>query len=67
MPIKQRIVAEISRNWPTSETPLISKQFEEVIQVNRNRGFELESWRLSQVMVPTDHMIETIVAVFVKG
>jgi hypothetical protein len=67
-----RIVAEITRNWPGNDTPIISKEFEEVIRVNALRGFTLESWKFTAVHIPgtTLHpyskIMETIIAVFVK-
>lgn len=71
---KQRIVAEISRNWPDPNLmdtgklgkPLICQTFEKVIAANAERGYELESWQLSQVKTDRFSMIETIIAVFVK-
>ena len=65
-----RIVAEFSKTWMngTSNTPaLISQQFEAVIEQNRKRSYELESWNISQVWVPDKlTMVETIIAVFVR-
>lgn len=70
----KRIVAEISRNWPGDKerpSPLLSELFEEVIERNLERGFALESWRLTAVTFrPHDYesqqnLVETIVAVFV--
>lgn len=71
----KRIVAEMSINWPQqttmtglvkpTATGVISNRFEDVIAYNEQRGYELESWKFSQVCIDKDHMIETIVAVFV--
>lgn len=43
-----RIVAEITRTWGDNEDrtrPLLCQRFEEVIEYNRERGYELESWQ----------------------
>lgn len=70
-----RIVAEVSVNWPQqtptpdlvkpTATGVISNRFENVIAHNEQRGYKLESWKFSQVCLDKDHMVETIVAVFV--
>ena len=72
MPIKDRIVAEVTRNWPDPRRgeiePLLSQDFEQVIAVNKKRGYKLESWKMTAVGFPhyQGHTVETIVAVFVK-
>ena len=67
--IKKRIVAEVSKTWWTgcTEGGLLAEKFEEVIQVNAERGYTLESWRMTSVSNETkNNLIETIVAVFVE-
>lgn len=76
MPIKDRIVAEVTRNWPDPRRgeiePLLSQDFEQVIAVNKKRGYKLESWSMSTVFVPgSDNqplpgVLETIISVFTK-
>lgn len=62
--MKERIVAEISKNWPRADNePVLAQIFEEIIEVNRLRGYQLESWRLSQLQVQGG-IVETIIAVF---
>ena len=82
--IPKRIVAEITRNWDGEEVdqkslnrPPLSKQFEQVIDVNAQRGYSLESWRLTttytsersssvgRIYVPAG-IVETIIAVFIE-
>ena len=74
IPPPERIVAEVTRNWGVkgdeSKTTL-SERFEDVIEVNKWRGYKLESWQFCQVVVPVypnafPTMTETIVAVFVR-
>jgi hypothetical protein len=68
--LPNRIVAEISKSWPAPGAPSISKSFELVIEQNEKRGYELESWQLSRVVVhdaPIAQAMginETIIAVF---
>lgn len=69
--IPERIVAEVTRNWPSDDpnNKLISQRFEGVIAVNVQLGYELESWRMSHTFVPpvggfAPGIVETIVAVF---
>ena len=75
MPDQQFIVAEVSKvwrgrrqgQWPTmQQSDLISGRFEHVINVNRDRGYWLHSFTLSQVITAADELTETIVAVFHK-
>lgn len=63
--IPKRIVGEISISWPASKAKL-SAAFENVIEVNRERGFRLESWQFSQVPMIGGAFNETIIAVFVE-
>lgn len=74
-PIKQFIVAEISKNWEravyvgdTSNLAaaglLVSNMFERVIEVNLERGYKLHSFEVHRLMVGPDDMNETIIAVF---
>jgi len=61
------IVAEVSKNWHREREPagpVLCQWFEEVIAVNRQRGYVLHQFALSQVMVSPDEMTETIIAVF---
>jgi hypothetical protein len=61
------IVAEITKNWRDGrpETPgLISRDFEQVIEVNRRRGYVLHKMTLSQYSPAPGELIETIIAVF---
>ena len=67
--ITEMIVAEVSKSWPaviTEPIDIISKRFEEVIRVNRERGYKLNSWQLSAASPSRGIMVETIIAVFVK-
>jgi hypothetical protein len=65
------IVAEISKTWrPTGcgrPSTLLAQQFEDVIEVNRQRGYSLTTWQLHRQMVAFGEMNETIIAVFVRG
>ena len=71
LPQRQTIVAEISKTCKvythTGETDraglFLSIKFEEVIEVNRKRGYKLASWHISQVTTPLE-LVETIIAVF---
>jgi len=71
MPIKDRIVAEVTRNWKCGDDkyppskPLLSQQFEQVIETNKVRGYKLEDWKFQSV-TDTLGFCETIVAVFTK-
>lgn len=67
-PSTEFIVAEVSKNW-TDGTPhggpaLISQQFEQVIEVNRQRGYVLHSWQTHRMLTGPRTMNETIIAVF---
>lgn len=67
--MKARIVAEISKNWtgePGEEVSLLSNRFEQVIKINAERGYVLESWKFFQLMAKPTNMTETIIAVFVE-
>lgn len=59
------IVAEVSKTWPNPNQEPISSLFEKIINTNRDRGYGLQSWLLSQVR-DAESMHETIVAVFGK-
>lgn len=65
-----RIVAEISKTWvggAHDSRALISQKFEELLEVNRQRGYHMESWKFSQVWMPeARQVVETIIAVFVR-
>lgn len=66
------IVAEISKNWieDVHKGGILSEDFEDVIAANVKRGYDLHSWRLSQVVTDAKGVRvinETIVAVFKKG
>jgi len=68
------IVAEISKNWcrpkpgepmqPVTLGDTINTLFENVIEVNRQRGYKLHSFQIHRVMVDFDNLNETIIAVF---
>lgn len=63
------IVAEVSKIWGSSSPPVdtLATRFDRVIEVNRARGYELHSWKLTSVVTgPVEDPIitETIVAVF---
>jgi len=65
----QFIVAEISKSWIDGEpfdpsTPILAVQFQEVIEVNRQRGYRLVTFQLHRLMPRPDEMNETIIAVF---
>ena len=68
------IVAQITRNWRTdpADERLICERFEEVIFVNLDRGYKLDSWKFASVHIPESpgsHAgggVETIIAVFVR-
>lgn len=63
------IVAEVSKNWDGCRSPshlLLCQQFEEVIEVNRKRGYRLHSFELSRTMTGKTVLNETIIAVFEK-
>lgn len=68
-PIDRFIVAELSKNW-TSEGPvtpeLLAEKFEQSINFNDNRGYELRSWRLHRMTDSVGSLNETIIAVFEK-
>lgn len=63
--MKERIVAEISKNWPDSHVlPTLSSLFEHVIETNAERGYALESWQYVSTCTEPGKLSETIVAVF---
>lgn len=74
----ETIVAEISANYHHDAGPAngpIGKQFELVIEANRQRGYELASWQMTRVrtitiLLPGNRRVpsinETIIAVFTK-
>lgn len=82
--IRKRIVAEISKDWTQAQvdqyggesSDLLSGRFERVIDINAERGYELESWRMTSVRMgrfgvldnPSEESQcnETIIAVFVE-
>lgn len=62
------LVGEISKTWIDGrglkdDTP-ISAMFEHILEVNRNRGYWLHSWRFNRMMVGPGALNETIIAVF---
>jgi hypothetical protein len=61
------IVAEISKNWRNNSPPvdLLCQRFEKVINVNLERGYELQDWKLNVVALD-DSLNETIIAIFKK-
>lgn len=67
------IVAEVSKTWrgrrqhkypQPAAADCLCGRFEHVIERNRQRGYELHSFDLSQVMTGEDELTETIIAVF---
>lgn len=63
------IVGEASVTWPTSQVS-ISERFEELLNVNAARGYELRSWKMTALAFEFEgeqHMTETVVAVFERG
>lgn len=71
--IAPRIVAEISRQWPSEISDhgirsdfYIRSDFERVIEANRERGYKLESWQAIATAVD-GMLVETIIAVFVEN
>jgi len=61
------IVAEISQTWSNGQpgdSKLLSQKFEEVIEVNRKRGYRLLSFSFSSAAPSESDLIETIIAVF---
>ena len=82
-PDPQFIVAEISKSWvgglEVQPTGPVCRQFEQVIEVNRQRGYRLLQFQYSQSVLPATvlHLVqgqqieppqmnETIIAVFEK-
>jgi hypothetical protein len=69
--MKKFIVAEISKNWDgnfdenTPMSGLINQKFEEVINVNYHRGYNLSEWQFSNAFDRKGHLNETILALFV--
>lgn len=68
---QKMIVAEVSKTWTSADhvkkvdtRTTLSGQFERVIEVNLERGYHLQSWRMSQIMTGPEVMTETIIAVF---
>lgn len=67
------IVAEISKSWSgnfdenTPLSQLIQNKFEDVINVNYKRGYNLQGWQFSNTYNPDRlELNETIIAVFVR-
>lgn len=68
------IVAEVCTNYESGAAVggvLLSQKFEQVIEFNRQRGYELVDWRMSSVATPMwagsagiSTIAETIVAIF---
>lgn len=67
---REFIVAEVSTNWPKAwpvpQREHLGSKFEEVIEHNRQRGYRLHSFQVSQVITAPEQMTETIIAVFQK-
>lgn len=85
MSAKRFIVSEISCSWPKGEDvcmgghpagyempPFLAQRFEDVLQVNYERGYDLIDWRFCTsvrmnpdgLAITKDIMTETIIAVF---
>jgi len=70
--MEKYIVAEITKNWQKDGpvTDLISQRFENVINVNFNRGYALKDWKISTVVISEANcpelisLTETIIAIF---
>jgi hypothetical protein len=58
------IVAEVSKNWPQEQPKLLAELFEEIINVNWDRGYKLVSWKLHRFTPEPNQLNETIIAVF---
>jgi hypothetical protein len=74
--IPKRAVAEISRSWSGTDSdldkPLLSEQFEAIITVWAERGYNLESWQLRTQMTKnlvdnSPLLTEVVIAVFVEA
>lgn len=72
VPKARIVVAEVSCGWPKhpdEPKDILSQRFEAVIAVNEQRGYKLESWKLTSAVVSDPdhgvHLHETIIAVFV--
>lgn len=66
----QFVVAEISKNWidgQSAEKGLLAERFEAAIEVNRRRGYRLQSFSLHRLMTGHNSMNETIIAVFERS
>jgi len=65
-PKLQFIVAEVTKNWHPDQTDAepICVKFERIIELNLERGYELHSFDLNQVMTNEKTLTETIIAVF---
>jgi len=64
------VVAEISKNWENGfslEKGLLAERFEAAIEVNRRRGYRLQSFSLHRLMTSATNLNETIIAVFERG
>jgi len=59
------IVAEVSKSWtdPTTIKEILSQKFEQVVNVNYDRGYKLVDWNISSV-VHEGVLTETIIAIF---
>jgi hypothetical protein len=65
----QFIVGEVSKNWPDPGAPpgFVNKLFEDMINANYERGYELHSFQLNRFALEyaePNNMNETIIAVF---
>lgn len=62
------IVGEVSKNWrqgqPLAGPLLLAQLFEQMIEVNRQRGYRLHSFSLHRYLTAPDELNETIIAVF---
>lgn len=73
--MREFIVAEVSKNWsrngetagptaPLTDEPLLCQLFEEIINANNRRGYDLVTFQLHRVVYEPGELNETIVAVF---
>ena len=62
------IVAEISKNWQAGRSVanplLLAEQFEQAINHNAARGYELLTFELCRLVTGEESLNETIIAVF---
>jgi hypothetical protein len=68
--MRRFIVAEVSKNWINGDelgVGLVAERFEDVIEVNRQRGYRLLTFSLHRLITAPQELNETIVAVFERS